>query len=193
MRARFLVLALLLMPAPATADWQIKPFVGLTFGGKTTFADPEQAVGKANPIVGVSGLVLGEVFGVGGDLGLAPGFFESGGQYLISSRVTTLTGDAIVAMPKRMTEYTLRPYFVGGFGLMHIQSQGRQGALPVASTLAAVDLGGGATGFLNERVGLNWEVRHFRSVGGQTRGNTFENESLSFWRATMAVTIRYGK
>jgi hypothetical protein len=96
-------------------------------------------------------------------------------------------------MPKRMAEYTLRPYFVGGMGLMHVQVEGRLGALPLSISLPAIDFGGGVTGFLNDRVGLSWEVRHFRSIGGDTQGNSFVPERLSFWRATMAVAIRYGK
>ena len=56
-----------------------------------------------------------------------------------------------------------------------------------------MDFGGGATGFLNDRVGLSWEVRHFRSFNGQAHGNSLGNEQLSFWRANMAVTFRYGQ
>jgi hypothetical protein len=203
MRTRCLAVALLLAsPIPAAAEWHIKPFVGLTFGGGTTFVDAEKAVGKPNPVFGVTGLLLGNVFGIEGDLARAPGFFEYGGQKLLldgeklvlGSQVTTLTGNVVVALPKRMAEYTLRPYFVGGVGLMHVYFQGRLGGPAVSSTLPAADFGGGVTGFLNERVGLNWEVRHFHSIGeGQIRGDSLAGEQLSFWRATMAVTIRYGK
>jgi hypothetical protein len=196
MRTRCLAVAILLAsPVPAAAEWHIKPFVGLTFGGGTTFVDAEKAVGKPNPVFGVTGLLLGNVLGIEGDLARAPGFFESGGQkLLLGSRVTTLTGNVVVAMPKHLAEYTLRPYFVGGVGLMHVSVEGRLGGLTVSSTLPAADFGGGVTGFLNERVGLNWEVRHFHSIGeGKIRGDSLAGEQLSFWRATMAVTIRYGK
>jgi hypothetical protein len=197
MRGRCLALALVLLsPAPAMAEWHIKPFAGLTFGGGTRFVDIEKAAGKANPVFGVTGVLLGNLFGIEGDLCRAPGFFETGGQQLLQdSRVTTLTGNVVVAVPKRMAEYTLRPYFVAGFGLMHVDIAGRLGALTVSSTLPAMDFGGGATGFLNERVGLSWEVRHFRSIGeGKIRGLSVSGgEQLSFWRATMAVTIRYGQ
>jgi hypothetical protein len=196
-RGLYIAAALLLLhPAAAAAEWQIKPFVGLTFGGKTTFVDIEKAAGKTNPVFGVSGLLLGSVLGVEADLGRAPGVFESGGQQLLQgSRVTTLTGNVVVAMPKRLTEYTLRPYFVAGVGLMHVNIEGRLGALTVSSTLPAMDFGGGATGFLNERIGVSWELRHFQSIGeGKTRGLSVNaGEQLSFWRANMAVTIRYGK
>ncbi len=199
MRVRCLAVALVLLhPAPAAAEWHIKPFLGLTFGGKTTFVDVEKAVGKPNPVFGVTGVLLGNVFGLDVDLGRSSGFFESGNTAPTpllqrGSRVTTLTGNVVVAVPKRIAEYTLRPYFVAGMGLMHVKIDGRLGALNVSSTLPAMDFGGGATGFLNDRVGLSWEVRHFRSFHGQTHGNSFGNEQLSFWRANMALTIRYGK
>jgi hypothetical protein len=194
MRVRSLVVALLLLhPGAAAAEWHIKPFLGLTFGGKTTLVDAEEALGKPNQVFGATVVLLGNVLGVDADVGTAPGFFEAGKALVNRSRVTTLTGNLVLAVPKRMAEYTLRPYFVGGMGLMHVQSEGRLGILPVSRTLPTVDIGGGATGFLNERVGLSWEVRHFHSLGGGTQGNSFLPERLSFWRATMAVTIRYGK
>ena len=144
MRLRCLVLALLLLyPGAAAAEWHIKPFLGLTFGGSTTLVDVEEAVGKPNGVFGATVVLLGNVLGVEGDVGTAPGFFQAGKGLVNSSRVTTLTGNAVVAVPKKMAEYALRPYFVGGMGLMHVQNEGRQGALPFSRTLAAVDLGGG--------------------------------------------------
>lgn len=194
MRTACLVLVTLLsQPIRAGAEWHIRPFVGLTFGGGTTFVDLEQAAGRPNLVYGVTGVLVGEVLGVEADFGRAPGFFQTGRQgLLLSSRATTLTGNVVIALPRRMAEYSLRPYLVAGAGLMQVQIVGRLGALEVASSLPAVDIGGGATGFLSDRVGLNWDVRHFRSVGGrQTRGVSFGDEDLSFWRATMAVALRY--
>ena len=194
MRTGYLALGLLvLFAAPTAAEWHVKPFVGLTFGGHTTYVDLERAAPRPNPVVGVSGVLLGDVLGLDADLARASGFFEAGDQKLMrSSAVTTFTGNVVVAVSKRIARYTLRPYFVGGAGLMHVEMEGRLGGLHVGSTLPAMDVGGGATGFLNERLGLSWEVRHFRSVGNRpSSGVSFGNEQLSFWRATMALTIRY--
>ena len=56
-----------------------------------------------------------------------------------------------------------------------------------------VVIGGGATGFLTDRIGLNWDVRYFRSVGGKEgTGLSFGKEQISFWRASMGVAIRLG-
>jgi hypothetical protein len=194
MRLRALPLVLMLLsPAPAAAEWQVKPFLGLTWGGSTTFVDFEQAVGTVNPTVGVSGMLIGEVIGVEADFGHGPGFFQSGGQNLVRrSSVTTLTGNVVVAMPRRMSEYTLRPYFVAGVGGMRVRIDDR-GDLPAVARLTTLDVGGGVTGFLSDRIGLNWDVRRFWSVGGKDQGQgfSFGPEQLSFWRASMALAIRY--
>jgi hypothetical protein len=182
-----------LIPRTASADWQIKPFGGVEFGGSTSFLDYENAAGRAHFILGVNAGVLGEVLGIEADLARVPGFFETDEQLVLSSSATTLTGNVVVAVPRRLFQYTLRPYFVAGAGIMHAQIEGRFGTLRVASTLPAMDLGGGATGFLSDRVGLNWELRYFRSFkgSGELNGVSVTEEQLAFWRATMAVVFRY--
>jgi hypothetical protein len=63
----------------------------------------------------------------------------------------------------------------------------------LAEIIPAVDAGFGVVAFLTNRVGVSWEIRRFQSVGGRTQdaGLSFGDESLSFWRATMAAVIRY--
>jgi hypothetical protein len=179
---------------PAAAEWQLRPFLGLTFGGSTTLLDLDQGVGDPNVAFGASALLLGELVGVEADFGRAPGFFQSGQQNLVlQSSATTLTGNIVVALPRRMAEYSLRPYFVGGGGLMRATIDDAFNVLPVARTLAAIDLGGGVTGFVTERIGVSWEIRRFRSIGGnaESQGLSIGGEQLSFWRANMALAIRY--
>jgi hypothetical protein len=188
-----LVLASILLPSTrASAEWQIRPFLGMTFGGGTTLVDLEDAAGHPNPAFGVNAVRLGEVIGIEVDVGHAPGFFETGRQdRVFRSGATTVTGNIVGALPRRLTEYTLRPYLVGGFGVMHAYIDDTLGVLRVGTKLAAVDVGGGVTGFLTNRIGLSWELRYFRSVGGKAQsGLSFGAERLSFWRANMAVAIR---
>jgi hypothetical protein len=188
-----LAIALLLtMPAAARAEWQLRPFLGATFGGGTTLVDLDEAVGSGNVGLGMSGVLIGEVVGLEADLGYGPGFFQNGDRHrVVSSSVATLTGNVIVAVPRRVTQYTLRPYFVGGGGMMRARSEDVGNALAYTVTLRAMDLGGGMTGFLTNRFGLSWDVRYFRSVGGKdVVGFSFGPEELSFWRAVMALAIR---
>jgi hypothetical protein len=175
------------------ADSQIRPFVGATFGGSTTFVDWEHAAGNANIVYGISAARLGEVFGFDLDIADAPGFFQTDSHLVLSSRVTTLTGNIVVAAPRRLTQYSLRPYVIGGAGLMRVRSQDVFSALPVAEILPGMDVGGGALGFLTDRVGISWELRRFQSLGGtsQDGGTSIGRQQLSFWRATMAIVYRY--
>jgi hypothetical protein len=188
----------LISPARAAAEWQIKPFVGLTFGGGTTFVDLDHAVGTKNVAFGISGVLLGEVIGIEGDLGFGPGFFQAGDSSLIlNSGVRTVTANVIVALPRRLAEFTLRPYFVAGMGAMYVQYDDISflDVFVVSDRLAAFDIGGGATGFLSNHVGVSWDMRHFRGFGGQPKepGLTQDgaNQRLSFWRANMALAVRF--
>jgi hypothetical protein len=169
----------------------VKPFLGLSFAGDTTFVFLDGDVGK-NAVVGIGGVWLGEVFGVEGELAHAPGFFQTGSSSLvIESSVTTAMGSVVVAVPRQVARYGLRPYGVGGFGVMHIGFQDTLQIFREKRNLAAMNIGGGATGFINDWVGFSWELRHFRSLGGdRVVGVSLEPEKLSFWRASMAVAIR---
>lgn len=182
-------------PSRVCAEWQLKPFIGATFHARTTLFDLDQAASENKYTIGVNGLLLGQFLGVEADLGHTPGFFERKTQHLVvGSRVTTLTGNVVLALPKRLAQYSLRPYVVGGAGIMHARAEDAFNILTVSRTLAALDVGGGVTGFFTNRVGVNWDVRYFRSIGaGSNTGNSIGNEQLSFWRAMMAGVIRLGK
>ena len=181
--------------APAAAEWQIKPFLGAAFAGDTTIVDPDLAVGRPHVMLGATGALLGNVFGLDGDFAYSPGFFQSDAHNVLNSSATTVTGNLVVALPRRLTRYTLRPYVMGGAGIMRVHIEEFSGGLSGADTLPAIDFGGGVTGFLTDRVGLSWEVRRFQSVAGRTEGSlltvTDPNRKLSFWRANMALAIRY--
>lgn len=191
-----LLLVLMGLPGQVWAEWQIKPFLGVKFGGSTNLVgDLEGAAGKVMLPVGIATVFLGDVVGVEADLGYNPGFFQRDSTNVLSSSVTTLTGNVTVGLPRRVTEYTLRPYFVGGVGLMRARTTTRvPGVLELSRNLSAFDLGGGVTGFVTPRVGVSWDVRHFRTIQGEAgSGTTIDGgpEQLSFWRAYMALAIRY--
>jgi hypothetical protein len=197
MRTNWLIALLwLLMPAVARAEWQVRPFIGFTFGSETSFIDPENAIVDKNLVIGASGGWLGEIFGLEADWGRAPGFFQTDAvaePLVTQSAVTTLTGNVVIAWPRRLAGYGLRPYFSGGAGLMHVDLLGRITAIRHNRTLPALSLGGGVTGFLSDRVGLNWDIRRLSTFRGEgeTLGNSLGDEQLSLWRATMGVALRY--
>src|SRR5262245_29386098 len=185
----------MLAPRAFAADKQIKPFIGLALGGNTTFNDLESVVPKRHLMIGASTVILSDLIGVDIDVALAPGFFtgEHMPPLVQSSSVTTVTGNVVVTLPRRMTEYFLRPYFLGGAGMMRVRVNDVLDAISFGETLATFDFGGGATGMLTNRTGVSWELRNFRSFGRDPllQGISFGPERLSFWRATMALAIRY--
>ncbi len=193
--ATLVVIAAALWPVGASAaDKQIRPFIGATFGGQTTFLDFDSVTGKPNIVFGVSVVTLGDVFGVDVDLADAPGFFEGNDHIYLNSRVTTLTGNVVIAAPRRLTEYVLRPYFVGGAGLMRIHADDYFGAFKVERIRPAFDLGGGVLMFFTNTVGASFEVRRFQNFyhSSDDAGLTLTgSERLSFWRAGLSLAIRY--
>jgi hypothetical protein len=190
-----LSLAVLSVSSRAIAgERQIRPLIGVTFEGATTFVDSENAAGKPHAVIGANAVWLREIFGVEVDLAHALGFFQAGdpAHLVVSSGVTTLTGNLVVAAPARKTEYGLRPYFVGGAGLMRVRIDHTFGVLPVAKTSPAIDVGGGVLGFITNRIGVCWDVRRFASLSRTTeQGLSIGAERLSFWRASMSLAIRY--
>jgi hypothetical protein len=197
MRLGLLVCALLvLQPTTGWAEWQLKPYLGATFGGTSNFFlfNEEEAAGKRKFAIGGSATWLGNFVGIEGDVARVPGFFETADDVLLESgSVTMLTGNVVLTLPRKMTQYGLRPYLVGGGGIVGVNINRGEGLLDVGTSLGVLDFGGGATGFLTDRIGLNWDVRYFRSVGGKDdTGLTIGKEQISFWRATMGVAIRLG-
>ena len=201
MRLRPVLVGILLVVSRASvnaAERQVQLFIAVSFNGNTTFALVDYSARRPSIFYGGRARLLGEIVGVEADFGDAPGYFQPGdpnlpgGPIVLHSRVTTLTGNIIVAVPRRLTEYTLRPFFVGGAGLMRARAVDIFGALPVADTLPAIDVGGGVSGFLTEQIGLAWDLRHFRSLGGNEQSSeTNFGQQLSFWRASMALAIRF--
>ena len=201
MRLRPVLVGILFVVSRASvhaAERQIQLFIAVSFKGNTTFTLVQYAAGRPSVFYGARGLLLGEIVGVEADFGDAPSFFQPGdpalpgGQVVLHSRVTTLTGNVVVALPRRMTEYTLRPFFVGGGGLMRARAEDIFGVLTFSDTRPAIDVGGGVSGFITSQVGLSWDLRYFRSLSGTDQnGGTNFGQQLSFWRVGMALAVRF--
>ena len=189
-----LLLACSCVPANAYADWLITPFLGGSFAPETTLLILEQGAGRTLMLGGSVALVSDSVLGIEADFTHAPGFFEGDNPrgLVVTSRVATLTGNVVLAAPLAMTRDSLRPYFVGGLGLIQARSKNAGGLFPVDRDLLGLDLGVGAHGLLTPRTGVRFDVRRFKAVGGEPDPFARPGLShLSFWRASAGVTIRY--
>jgi hypothetical protein len=138
-------------------------------------------------------MVLTDKFlGVEADVEQTPQFFGRGSQQLVtSSLVTTLTGNVIIAVPKAITQESLRPYVVSGVGLMHARVSTTAGLLDTNINLLGLDVGGGVIGFISPRAGARFELRHFKNLTNDSRAVTIGGTRLSFWRLTAGLVLRY--
>lgn len=196
-------MCLLALPAAAAAEWHVTPMIGVTFAGKTTLFDPQLAAGKQHGGAGGAVTLLGAgVLGAETVLVFTPGFFETdrtplgtdtGRVEIESSRIVGVMGNAVLTTPRRLTEYTLRPFLSGGIGLLQAtQTQVITDALPLINPgLAGFNIGGGAVGFLTKRTGVRFDLRYYRSFhGSDPLDASTGSVRLHFMTASVGVVIR---
>jgi len=194
---------LLAAPATAAAEWHITPLVGMTFAGKTTITDLDQATGKRHPDVGVSVTLLGEgIVGVEGLVTLTPGFFQSGREsglfppaaqnsFVDESRLWSVMGNVVVTVPRRWTEYFLRPFVSGGFGMMRVSKLETGAVFSTSTNLLGYNIGGGAVGFFTGSTGIRLDLRYFSTVHGTDHPEiAFGDLHLRYMTATVGLVIR---
>jgi outer membrane protein with beta-barrel domain len=195
----WLALLLLSWVDSAYAEWQFRPAIGVNVAQSTTLGISQAGGSIGRVSWGGNTSLIGNILGVEADFSRRSGFFpaakQQGAGIVRSSSVTTFTGNVVLTLPSRLVEYTLRPYFVGGIGLMAVRVDYQQvDAFDTSLNMKTTDLGGGVTGFLTKRVGLNWDLRRFSSFGGGPElslARSTGSPQLSFWRAQMALAIRY--
>jgi hypothetical protein len=187
------------MPASAAADWQVAPFLGLTFQGETTLLDPESAVDKSDWSYGVAATLVGAgPLGIEGLLLYTPGFFQQDNPPpnrpdVISSHTLALMGNLVLTTPRKWTEYGLRPFVSGGVGLLRAAYDDQFGVLPVRSNQLSYNIGGGAVGFLTDRAGLRFDLRYFSNLkrSQSEEGISLGRPQLNYWNASVGVVFAY--
>src|SRR5688572_14077342 len=166
---------LLAAPATASAEWHISPMVGITFAGKTTVTDFEEATGKVHRNLSLSGALLGGgLLGAEAIASVTPSFFGAKSGFVEKSRLTTLMGNVVLTAPRRLTEYNLRPFVSGGFGLMRISKleacpleveicpvRPDPNILSFTENLFGYNIGGGAIGFFSRSTGIRFDARYY--------------------------------
>ena len=190
-------------PRTASADWVVTPFVGWNAGGSANVngSDGSTTATKFEHKIdyGVSlssmgkGAIGGEI-----DFGYSPNFFatntnNNGFQFTNNSNVTTLTGNVIVGVPVGGHGAQIRPYAVGGVGLIRTNVQNAAGLFDVNSKNDfGFDVGAGAMGFFNQNVGLRGDLRYFRGFRGSSTTTTgLALSDFRFWRASLGVSFKF--
>jgi hypothetical protein len=179
---------------PLHAEWQFTPFLGYTFKGSTTLYDPLTAADDTQWNLGGAVTLIGDSpLGVEGYFVWTPTFFQGqerlfnlpGGPTVTGSRTYTFMGNVVLATPRSWNRYGLRPFVSGGLGSIHASHDDTE--LPVRINVLGMNVGGGAVGFVTDRVGLRFDLRYFRNV----RGVSDENRELAPTIAGDPVRLRY--
>jgi hypothetical protein len=191
-------------PAKASADWLFTPFIGMNWGGTANFDQPgddfdDEFERKMNFGAQLSWMGAGAL-GFEVDFGYAPNFFaNTAGENEFEfgdSNVTTLMANLKVGAPfGGQTGGGIRPYASGGIGIIKSRIDDVDDLFEVDSTSWGLNVGGGVTGFFNDKFGLQGDVRYFRSLedteaGGEDDFNVGLG-SFSFWRGTVGLVFRF--
>jgi hypothetical protein len=177
---------------PSYADWHLAPFAGIKFGGATTLNDLDDEADNRKLIFGATITWVGRgIVGVEGDVSFVPNYFTGADSPIYaSSLVTTAMGNVVVTAPLGWTRDSLRPYVSGGAGLIRASAEDNGGILTFHRNLGGYNLGGGVVGFITPFTGVKWDARYFKAWG-PNEGTAFGSARISYWRATMALVLRY--
>jgi hypothetical protein len=201
------IVGLLLVTAvPARAEWQFTPFLGYTFNGSTTLIDfglVNNQTANDEPHIDFGGSVslLGDgPIGLEGYFIHTPNFFESKQFNIVlprtlGSRTYAMMGNVVLTIPRSWNRYGLRPLLSGGVGLIHAAAEDQGDVLGYSLNLWGVNVGGGAVGFVSDRVGLRFDLRYFQNISGVpdeqlpvlTLGEPLR---LRYWTATFGVVFK---
>lgn len=204
--ARLCACIVLLFPASALAEWQFTPLLGYSFNGSTTLIDfglVNNQTANDEPHLNFGGSVslLGEgPFGLEAIYIDTPNFFESKQFNIVlprtlSSRTYGVMGNAVLTTPRSWNRYGLRPTLSGGIGLIHAAAEDQHEVLAYRLNLWGVNIGGGAVGFLSDRVGVRFDLRYFQNIssvpdeelGRLTLGDPLR---LRYWTASFGVVFK---
>ncbi|HEY2432699.1 MAG TPA: outer membrane beta-barrel protein [Vicinamibacterales bacterium] len=191
--------ASLAMPGIASADWFITPFVGWNAGGSADVNGSDGSTRasefehKADYGVSIAGMGKG-IIGAEFDFGYSPNFFSTttdanGFAFSSGNNVATLTGNLIVGAPVGGHGAQIRPYAVGGLGLIR-SNVGATGFFDATTANDfGFDVGAGLAGFFTQNIGLRGDVRYFRSFNGSNNGVGLSN--FHFWRTSIGVSFKF--
>jgi hypothetical protein len=204
-RAAVMLVFLSGFATPASADWLLTPYLGVTFGGNASFGDVGTFDDNFEKKVtyGVNATWMGAgIVGFEVDFGTTPNFFENtsgvGDFDWGDSNVTTLMGNLIVGAPiGGQSGIGVRPYGSVGIGLLR-SNVSSTGLLDDLSTNdLGFNAGAGAHVFFNDNVGLRGDIRYFRGLQNDDSNDTVLGdlgfEDFDFWRGTVGVTFRFGQ
>lgn len=196
MRAkRYMSLAaalVMLIPAPAGAQWFVQPFVGGPFGGafgESLTGGGRDAVTQPLTIGATAGWTRGWL-GAEADFGYAPRFFDDDEGFISKTALWTLMGNGRVEIP---WGGTWRPYASAGAGMLRPNLSEPGGLTKVDDAIFGWNAGGGVSVSVAPQAALRGDVRYFRGTADEDDTNPFgiDFDGFDFWRASGGVVFTW--
>jgi len=177
--------AVLAVPAQARADWLFTPFIGVNMGGDTE----KNTVSYGGSI----GWMGAGAFGFEVDFGYAPDFWDSNEVTTVGGNVLDLMGNLMIGIPLGGQHgFGVRPYVVGGVGLLRSRVDDAEGFFDVNENSFGIDAGGGVMIFFSNSVGIRGDFRYFRALHNSSKDELdLSLGSFDFYRATGGITFRF--
>jgi opacity protein-like surface antigen len=161
--------------------WVSSAFGSNNQNGQTTFGVSAGSMG--------ADIVGGEL-----DFGGSPSVFGTKSDFG-NNTVMDLMGNLILGVPIGGQHGAgIRPYVVGGVGLIRTQIDGGTIAkVSSSSNMFGWDAGGGVMGYFTDHIGLRGDVRYMRAMSDLTTNVSsidLNGNKLHFWRASIGVVFR---
>lgn len=187
---------------PASADWLLTPYLGVTFGGSADFGDVGDLDDNFERKVayGVNAAWMGAgAIGFEVDFGTTPNFYRdtsgTGDFDWGDSNVTSLMANLVVGAPiGGQSGVGFRPYGSAGIGLLRTNVSSTGLFNDLSTNELGYNIGGGAHVFFSDNIGLRGDVRYFRGLESDDDDDDLfdlQVRDLNFWRGTLGVTFRF--
>lgn len=183
--------AVVLVAAPARADWLFTPFVGANIGGDTVDTQPTFGISAAWMGAGAIGFEF--------DAAWAPDFFDTGDDdpflLVTDSSVATYMANVVFGAPVGgQTGRGVRPYGSVGIGAIMSRVESELGLVDIDDTTFGWNAGGGVMGFMSDTIGLRGDLRYLGSLQNDLGDSPFTEDlgRFGFWRLTGGLVIRFG-
>lgn len=196
------LMAFTVAPTKASADWLFTPYIGMNWGGNAGFTDlagdfQDKFERQMNFGASLSWMGAGAL-GFEVDFGYSPNFFQNttgdADFQFGDSNVTTLMANVKVGAPfGGQHGGGIRPYASGGIGLIKTRIDDPDDLFELNSTDWGINVGGGVTGFFTDKIGVQGDVRYFRSLQDNEPDGEVDLAlgSFNFWRGTVGVVFRF--
>jgi opacity protein-like surface antigen len=184
--AAALILAAVLAPRTAHADWHVTSSLAGQFGGASRSIGASGSETPAPWSIGIAAGWQQAWVAAEGELAYAPRFFDDSGGFVARRSLTTVMGNVKVMMPA----VRIQPFAVAGAGWIRPVIAEPGGLAEVDESLFGWNAGGGVRTAVAPRVAVQADIRYFRArAGSDPNAFGIDLDGLDFWRTSAGIAF----